>query len=237
MVRFFTNSMKSVLVVSLVLGVSGGSMVLSEAAPLVAIAATPQETEAERHNAQGDKRFEANDFTGAIAAFSQVIAIDPKNAQSYFNRGYVRFKGLNDFAGALPDLSRAVQLKPDFADAYSVRAYVQLNLKNYQDSLTDYDRALALSPQSAAIWQERALLKQAYLKDLAGAIQDFDRAIELTPNDAMNYGFRGLAKRDLGQREGAIFDLRRCLTMARSQNNGDLVAMMQENLRGLGASE
>jgi tetratricopeptide (TPR) repeat protein len=236
--------MKTPLVLSSILGLSICPftqcqlcwLALTLAMPTAVVAETAQQ-QAERHNARGDKLFQANDFRGALAEFSRAIELDPSNAQFYFNRGYVKFKSLEDFTGARQDLDRAIQLKPSFTEAYGVRAYVRLKLNDYKGSLVDYDKAIAGNPQWAAMWQERALLKQAYLKDLPGALRDFDKAIELAPTEAMNYAFRGLVKRDLGQREGAIADFRKCLALARSQNNGDLVTMMQGNLRNLGASE
>jgi tetratricopeptide (TPR) repeat protein len=114
---------------------------------------------------------------------------------------------------------------------------VKTNLKDYQGALADYNKVLLDSPQSWPMWQERGILKQMHLKDLVGAVRDFDKVIELAPTEAMNYAFRGLAKRDLGQREGAIADFRKGLALARSQNNSELVAIMRQNLRNVGINE
>jgi tetratricopeptide (TPR) repeat protein len=228
--------MKSLLVWGVFWGWGVSPMVMTLAVPSAVVAASVQD-QAKSYNDRGVKLFQENDFRAAALMFNIAVNLEPDNSQYHFNLGYVNFKGLEDYTGALQHLDRAIQLKPSFTEAYGVRAYVKLKLGNYQGSLADYDKVITDSPQAAAMWQERAILKQSYLKDLPGALRDYDRAIELAPDDVMNYGFRGLVRRDLGQREGAIADFRKCLAMARSQNNGDLVTVMQGNLRNLGANE
>jgi tetratricopeptide (TPR) repeat protein len=230
------TAMKSLLIWGVFWGWGVSPMVLTLAVPSAVVAASLQD-QAKSYNDQGIQFFQGNKFTEAALMFNIAVELEPGNSQYHFNLGYVNFKGLDNYTVALKHLDRAIQLKPSFTEAYATRAYVKLKLSDYRGSLADYDKVIADSPQAAAMWQERAILKHSYLKDLPGALRDYDRAIELSPNDAMNYGFRGLVKRDLGQREGAIADFRKGLAMARNQNNGDLVATMQGNLRGLGASE
>jgi tetratricopeptide (TPR) repeat protein len=222
--------MKSLLVLGL--GCSLGSIAVTLTTPPAVLAVTAKEKAAQL-NAEGVKLFQTQDFRGAINKFSLATTYDPQDPELYFNRGYSYMKGFGDFASALQDFDKAIRFNPKYTEAYGVRAYVKLNLKDYKGSLADYDRVIADSPQSAAMWQERALLKQAYLKDLPGALRDFDKAIELAPNDAMNYGFRGLVKRDLGQKEAALVDFRRSLLLAKIQKNNELAALMLENINNL----
>jgi tetratricopeptide (TPR) repeat protein len=228
--------MKSLLVWGVFWGWGVSPMVMTLAVPSAVVAASLQE-QAKSYNEQGIKLFQANKFREAALMFNIAVNLEPKNSHYQFNMGYVNYKGLEDYPGAIEHLNQAIQLKPSFTEAYAARAYVKLKLNNYQGSLADYDKVITDSPQVAAMWQERGILKHSYLKDLPGALRDYDRAIELAPTDAMNYAFRGSVRRDLGQREGAIADFRKCLAMARSQNNDDLVTMMQGKLRNLGASE
>jgi regulator of sirC expression with transglutaminase-like and TPR domain len=87
------------------------------------------------------------------------------------------------------------------------------------------------------MWQERGIVKYANLKDLLGALRDFDKVVKLDASNVMSYVFRGFVRRDLGQKEGAIADFRRSSFLAVSQNNRELTALMQENLRNLGVNQ
>jgi tetratricopeptide (TPR) repeat protein len=228
--------MKSALVSGLLLGFSISPITLPLVTPTAVMAATLQE-QAQSYNNEGIKLFQVNKFKEAALMFNIAVNLEPENSQYHFNLAYVNYKGLEDYTDALKHLDRAIQLKPSFTEAYAARAYVKQKLKNYKGSLADYDKVIADSPQSWPMWQERGILKQVYLKDLPGALKDFDKAIQLAPNEVMNYAFRGLVKRDLSQREGAIADFGKGLALARNQNNRELVALMQENLRAQGASE
>ena len=66
------------------------------------------------------------------------------------------------------------------------------------------------NPQSTALFKATSLYVQAEAKlkknELKGAIIDFTEAIRLLPTYAEAYGYRGLAKYELGNKQGAITD-------------------------------
>jgi tetratricopeptide (TPR) repeat protein len=235
-VNFATKFMKSLSILVLAAGICVSPLSLSLAAPAAVMAATPLE-EAGRLNDRAIELYKAQDYNGAIQQLNRAIALDPTGAQLFLNRGYVKAKGLKDYSGAVADYDQAIRIKPDYAEAFARRAYSQEKLGKYQEALADYDVAIKASPQSGDWYFERGLLKHNRLKDLRGAILDYDKAVQLNPNDVVNYGFRGMAKRELGQREGAIADFRKGLALARSQNDADWISMMQESLRVMGVNE
>jgi tetratricopeptide (TPR) repeat protein len=74
------------------------------------IAITPAEANAaipyvERGNEKLDR-----DPQGAVAEYSQAIAINPKLAQAYYNRGIAKREKLNDKPGAIKDFKVAARL-------------------------------------------------------------------------------------------------------------------------------
>jgi tetratricopeptide (TPR) repeat protein len=96
---------------------------------------------------------------------------------------------------------------------------------------------LASTPQQEAERFNRQGEQLVQAKDYQGAIVDYDKAIAITPSEGINYGYRGLARRSLGQRDAAIQDFRDALLLGRLQNNSALVAAIQQFLRNLGVNE
>ncbi|MDF0555293.1 hypothetical protein [Kamptonema sp. UHCC 0994] len=59
------------------------------------------------------------------------------------------------------------------------------------------------------------------VKDYRNALYQANKAIDLNPNQAEAYFIRGQAKLQLGQREGAIADLKQAASQYLKQNNRD----------------
>jgi tetratricopeptide (TPR) repeat protein len=66
-----------------------------------------------------------NDFRGALSDYNRAIALNPKLAQAYFNRGSLKQAKLNDPQGALADFDRAITLNPKDAQAHGARGYLK----------------------------------------------------------------------------------------------------------------
>ncbi len=82
--------------------------------------------------------------------------------------------------------SKAIQLNASIEEAYAERADEYLSDKDYSATISDYDWAIALTPNDAALWNDRGLAKQETY-DKSGAITDFTHAIALkTQNNDLN---------------------------------------------------
>ena len=79
-------------------------------------------------------------------------------------------------------------------------------LENSEDSISAYDRAISLKPDSVEAYNNRGNVKYLLGRN-EDAIADFDRAIRLKPDDVVAYTNRGAAKDKLGQHGDAIADL------------------------------
>jgi len=80
-----------------------------------------------------------------------------------------------------------------------------LTARKYKEALTDFDKAVALDPYSADIYNYRGMTKY-YLDDYSGALIDFNKAIELQPDYAEAYNLRGIVKGELNDDKGACED-------------------------------
>jgi tetratricopeptide (TPR) repeat protein len=122
------------------------------------------------------------DFQGALADYNEIVKLNPKNANAYYNRGLLKATNLQDDQGALADYDRAIKLKPTDDAPYNNRGNLKADkLKDYQGALVDYNRAIELQPKNADAYYNRGVLKHTFLNDQAGAITDLKQAVKLSP--------------------------------------------------------
>ncbi len=98
------------------------------------------------------------------------------------------------------------------AQIYSDRGWAYLHLKDYEQAISDFHRALDLNPDYAWVYGSRGLVYRT-LRDYERAITDFDRAIELNPAYAWAFGSRGVTFHFLNDYERAIADFDRAIEL------------------------
>lgn len=90
---------------------------------------------------------EAKDLDGAMADFTEAIALNPEYPALYAHRAEAyEEKELLDLA--LADLTTVIRLVPDDADAYANRGDVYVQLDDREKALKDYREALKLEPDN-----------------------------------------------------------------------------------------
>lgn len=127
--------------------------------------------------AQGIKKAQRHDYIGATADFDQVLLLDPKNYQAYYERGNVRF-ALGDYQGAIQDYNQAVHFEPEHVIAYNKRGLARAELGDYQGAISDFNQALQVSPREVEIYSNRGNVR-SQLGDSQGAMEDYQKAAEL----------------------------------------------------------
>ena len=85
-----------------------------------------------------------------------------------------------DYGSALETFEVMVGLAPDFAEGWNKRATVHWLLGNYQDSLDDIDKTLALEPRHFGALSGRGLV-YINLEEWELALQAFDDALDVYP--------------------------------------------------------
>ena len=96
------------------------------------------------------------------------------------------------------------------AHIYSDRGWAYLHLKDYEQAISDFNRALDLNPDYAWVYGSRGVVYRT-LRDYERAITDFGRAIELNPAYAWAFGSRGVTFHFLNDYERAIADFDRAI--------------------------
>ena len=99
--------------------------------------------EIERLLQEGGRLEGSGDFAGAVASFTRVIELDPRNATAHHRRGWARAHQ-GDLTGELEDWSKTIDLDPAFAEAYAVRAAARVASGDTAGAVSDWQQALHL---------------------------------------------------------------------------------------------
>src|SRR3954470_22412600 len=73
---------------------------------------------------RGDTALDAGDYAAAVAAYTEAIARDPKNARIYMARAGA-YDQLGDMDKALADANEAIKLDPKNAEAWVARGWAK----------------------------------------------------------------------------------------------------------------
>jgi tetratricopeptide (TPR) repeat protein len=114
----------------------------------------------------------------AISDFNKALEIKPEHAITNFLLG-IASSSINEIL-AIEYFSRAIELKLNITrnnNVYHERAKAYLDLKEYQQAINDFDRAIEIDPTNNFIFADRGEANYK-LKRYQKALNDFDAAIE-----------------------------------------------------------
>ena len=144
------------------------------------------------------------EFDKAIAQFTEVIRLDPKNAAAYANRGET-YGHKGELDKRIADDSEAIRLDPKNAAAYDNRGSAHREKGENDKAIADYTEAIRLNPKHVWSYYERALAYEGKGED-DKAIAGFSEAIRLKPDYIEAYYQRALAYAGKGENDKAIAD-------------------------------
>ena len=139
-----------------------------------------------------------------IDVCTQVIKLDPTNAQAFRDRGYL-LCALTRFNESLADFQQVVALCSSSSEGYYWRGMALMQLGRYPEAVIDFTNAVEMEPQKPQNLMGKALALKA-LKRPELALNDINRAILLTDHPYY-HRIRGLIYDDLGQTTDAVRDL------------------------------
>jgi len=124
---------------------------------------------------------ELNQLDGAIAAYRQVLRIDPKYTNAWNNLGgiYVKLKRYDD---AISAFRQALRLNPEYAGVWNNLGSTYDDLNRYDEAIAAYSQALRLNPEYAGVWYN---LGNTYddLNRYDDAIAAYSQALRINPED------------------------------------------------------
>ncbi|MEG4457237.1 TerD family protein [Microcoleus sp. N9_A1] len=136
---------------------------------------------------QGSLKIQKGDVPGAIANFTQALALNPNIPQAYLGLGIATGQQGNK-QQAIYNYDRALQFNPNLAEAYFGRGQAYYELGNKQKAIGDYEQAIRVNPNYGLAYLERGAIR-CMLGTKTQAVADFQQAGELfsKQGDGNNY--------------------------------------------------
>ena len=166
--------------------------------------------------------------TGVVLSSSAVMLFLPEivhanDADYYYDLARYNFnKG--KFNEVILNLNTSIKINPYFAAAYLARCGTKVNIQEYEEAITDCEKAFQLNLQDSNNYID----KNALYSNLCGAksaigenhsaILDCNTAVILDSKNPTSFKNRGIAKDNLGDIRGA------CSDWQKASNLGDLEA-------------
>jgi len=138
---------------------------------------------------------EVTDVDKAIAEYTEALKRNPNDASAknslasaYYIRG-LTFTSKREHAKAIEDYSEAIKNQPDYPLAFNKRGWANLEIRNFDQAVKDFERVIQLNPDDA---QAKQNLASAYMQrgiaydqkgDCARAAADFEMVLNFNPDD------------------------------------------------------
>ncbi|MFC2161264.1 tetratricopeptide repeat protein [Acidobacteriota bacterium] len=121
----------------------------------------------------------------AVESASRLVDIDPNNAESLFNLGYMLIKQKN-YAEAVDIFNKVIEINPGMEYAYLQLGYCHTLLKQYQSSVDVYKKLVEILPENADAWMGIGI---GYMqqKKWEPSIAPLKKVIELKPDNGNAY--------------------------------------------------
>jgi tetratricopeptide (TPR) repeat protein len=143
----------------------------------------------------------------AIKAYTQALAVDPKNVAAFVNRGVAK-EASGQFESALADYDRALKIDPKNSKGLFSRANARIAKGDLDGAIADETVIIESDPDSA-YWASMERGGIFYMRqEWAKALSDFRRPIGLHPdNSGHAYLLAWIARVKLGEKEAADKEL------------------------------
>lgn len=162
----------------------------------------------------------------AFRSLDEAISRNPLSAELYAVRGSFYLER-NNVSQALSDFEAALKQAPDSAAILTNRAQAYRHFGRIREALNDLDKAITLNPDLVAAHFNRGAIHYSS-SEFALALKDFNACIAIDPHAAGPYFNRASSKDALGDRTGAIEDIKRFIEIA---GNNDWKATAEKLLK------
>jgi tetratricopeptide (TPR) repeat protein/S1-C subfamily serine protease len=145
------------------------------------------------------QKYQQRNYNGALKDYDRAIAINPKYAEAWNNRGHLKAVEMKNPQGGLADYNQAIATNPKLDRAYYNRGVLKAELKDIGGAISDYNSTIAINPSYARAYNNRGILYQDR-GNIQGAIADFNTALKLDPSYPEAYYNRAMAKESVGDK-------------------------------------
>ena len=152
-----------------------------------------------------DLRYVLNDFTGSIADYNRLLAMDKMYPRIYSKRAGSEAM-LSQAEDALRDADKALEIDPKDEEAYNSRGLANRLLGRMDEAKNDFSLAIHTKEDYSRPYNNRGTVYLAQGQP-ERAIEDFSKAIQLDSHFADAYSNRGSVEHQMGRDEAALTDL------------------------------
>jgi len=145
---------------------------------------------AEVASRKGLASLSAGDYEVALSYFELAVAIDPRDAETWFRIGVCRAE-LGRYKEAMGAFTEAIRINPDDAEAHYNLGAAYQDLGLHQEAIASYKEAIRINPDYG----------EAYL---GLAVAAYKLAIRINPDDAEAHYNLGLVYLITGDRDSAL---------------------------------
>ena len=137
-------------------------------------------------------------YDDAIIDISKALEIDPRNSLYYYDKGRFEYWA-ERYKDAVIDLTKGIDLRPT-ESKYIYRGNCYMELEEYDQALSDFNKALEIEPESASARVRRGILYKS-LERLEDAENDFKKILELYPDSDRAMTELGKTGIELGRKD------------------------------------
>jgi tetratricopeptide (TPR) repeat protein len=150
-------------------------------------------------------RYLLNDFTGSVADYNRLLAMDKLYPRIYSHRAGSKAM-MGQAEEALQDADKALSEDPKDEEAYNSRGLANRVLGRLDEAAIDFSLAIHIKEDYSRPYNNRGTVYLAQGQP-ERAIEDFSKAIELDSHYADPYSNRGAVEQRLDRNEAALADL------------------------------
>jgi tetratricopeptide (TPR) repeat protein len=111
-----------------------------------------------------------------------------------------------DFRGAIAVLDNDVRQEKNLFEAFKLRADLKRMTGDFQGSLDDFDKAIAIDGSQGILYETRATVRMILRQDIDKIFADLDMAIGYGVKNERIFATRGMIQRQRGNLDRAIAD-------------------------------
>jgi serine/threonine protein kinase/tetratricopeptide (TPR) repeat protein len=149
----------------------------------------------------------SDDMPKAKAAAQKAVDVDPKLAEAYTSRAFVKLAYDWDWLGAEADFKKALELNSKYPTAHQWYASYLIQMGKFEQAKKEIEEAHQLDPLSPIISSN--LGQYAYYEHrYDDAIENYNKTLEMVPDFWVTHHYRGLAYTMKGMYEQAIAEFR-----------------------------
>ena len=160
-------------------------------------------------------------LSSSAVMFSLAEKVNANDAEYYYDLARYNFNE-GKFKKVILNLNTSIKMNPDFAAAYLARCGTRVNIREYEEAITDCQKAFQLNLKDSSNYIDKQALynnlcaAKSAIGEHNSALLDCNTAIILDPKDSLSLENRGIVKEKLGDLRGA------CSDWKRSSNLGNL---------------